>query len=321
MAEDQTASPGNDSDGDASGEAGLAATIAAFLANLGIAIAKFVAFFATGAASLLAEGVHSVADTGNQGLLLWGRRRAKREPTSEHPFGFGRERYFWSFVVALVLFSGGSLFALVEGEEKLRTPHELTSYPGAAGVLLVSMVFESLSLRTAVRESRGEQRRDESWLAFVRRSKTPEIAVVLLEDTGALIGLLFAFVGVTAAELTGESRFDALGSIAIGLLLGVIAITLAIEMKSRLIGEAAPKDQHDAICDTLRSQPDIVGIADLRTEQIGPGRILVVASVNVDDRADVNAVLADAESAVRARVPDAKLVYLEPVAATGTRNW
>jgi cation diffusion facilitator family transporter len=315
MTDEQTTGAGNEGDAAGSAHAGLRSTIAAFLANLGVAVAKFVAFFATGAASLLAEAVHSVADTGNQGLLLWGRRRAKRAPNVRHPFGFGRERYFWSFVVALVLFSGGSLFALVEGEEKLRKPHELTSYPWAAGVLVVAMVFEFFSLRTAVRESRREKRPDEGWLAFVRRSTVPEIAVVLLEDTGALIGLFLALAGVTLAEVTGESRFDALGSIGIGLLLGVIAITLAMEMKSLLIGESASAEQHAAICDTLRARSDITGIADLRTEQIGPGRILVVGSVNVDGDADVSEVLADAESAIRDRVPDAKLVYLEPVTA------
>jgi cation diffusion facilitator family transporter len=215
------------------------AIVAAFLANAGIAVAKFVGFAFTGAASMLAEAVHSVADTSNQGLLLLGGRRARRPATEQHPFGFGRERYFWSFVVAVVLFTAGALFALFEGEEKLRHPHELESAGWAVGILVVAVVLESFSLRTAVRESahvKGEQ----SWWGFVRHAKVPELPVVLLEDVGALCGLVFALTGVGLAEVTGNPRFDALGSLAIGLLLAVIAIILAMEMKSFLIGEAAP---------------------------------------------------------------------------------
>ena len=240
-------------DRDGSASADLAdgsrtAIIAAFFANLGIAVAKFVGFFFTGAASMLAEAVHSVADTSNQGLLLLGERKARRRPTPEHPFGFGTERYFWAFVVALVIFTLGSLFALFEGEEKLRNPHELESAGWAVAILLLAIVFESFSLRTAVRESR-HVKGDESWWAFIRRAKVPELPVVLLEDTGALIGLTFALLGVGLAEITGNARFDAAGSIAIGVLLGVIAMILVVEMKSLLIGEAASPavtDRHRA---------------------------------------------------------------------------
>src|SRR5205807_2234747 len=195
------------------------AIVAAFLANLGIALAKFVAFAVTGAASMLAEGVHSVADTGNQGLLFVGGRRARKPATRAHPFGFARERYFWSFVVAVVLFTAGSLFALLEGVDKLRHPHELGSWPWAVGTLAVAFALESFSLRTAVRESR-ELKGELPWTGFIRRAKVPELPVVLLEDTGALLGLAFALVGVGLAEVTGNARFDALGSIAIGVLLG-----------------------------------------------------------------------------------------------------
>ena len=227
---------------------------------------------------------------------------------------FGRERYFWAFVVALVLFSAGGVFALVEGEEKLRKPHELTAYPWAAGVLLVAVVLESMSLRTAVHEARGQRRPDESWLAFVRRAKAPVLSVVLLEDTGALLGLCFALAGVTLAEITGNSRFDALGSVGIGVLLVVIAITLASEMKSLLIGEAAsPEDARD-VCDALTGSEGIERVVDMRTEQLGPGEILVVATVEVDG-ADVATTLAEAEDAIRARVPAVQLIYLEPARA------
>ncbi len=232
------------------------ATIAAFLANLAIAVAKFVGFFVTGAASMLAEAVHSVADTSNQGLLLWGGTRSRRRPDAEHPFGYGRERYFWAFIVALLLFTLGSLFALFEGEEKLRQPHELESVGWAVAILVVAIVAEGASLRTAVRES-AKVKGPSSWWAFVRRSKSPELPVVLLEDTGALLGLAFALIGVVLARVTGNPRFDALGSIAIGLLLGFIAITLSIEMKSLLIGEAASTEQHEAILAALESDPEV----------------------------------------------------------------
>jgi cation diffusion facilitator family transporter len=290
------------------------AIAAAFLANLGIALAKFVAFAVTGAASMLAEGVHSVADTGNQGLLFLGGRRARKAPTQQHPFGFGRERYFWSFVVAVVLFTAGGLFALLEGVEKLRHPHELESWEWAAGTLVVAFVLEAFSLRTAVRESRalkGEQR----WSAFVRHAKVPELPVVLLEDTGALLGLAFALVGVGLAEVTGNPRFDALGSIAIGLLLGFIAFVLAVEMKSLLIGEAAAPAMQSRICSALEGTDGIERVIHLRTEHLGPEDLLVVAKIAVEASTATGetAQLIDrAEAAVRAAVPEARLIFLEP---------
>lgn len=292
--------------------AGRTTTIAAFGANLGIAAGKFVAWAVTGSASMLAEAVHSVADTGNQGLLLWGRRRSRRDANRRHPFGHGRERYFWGFVVAMVLFSGGSLFALVEGEEKLRRPHELSSYTWSAVVLVLGLLLEGWSLRTAVRESRHHKRRGERWRDFVRRTTVPELAVVLLEDTGALIGLGLALAGTTTAELTGDPRWDAVGSIGIGVLLAGIAFTLAREMQSMLIGEAAPRHDVDRICTVLTDDPAVDRIDDLRTEQLGPDDILVVGAVTLGRGADGDA----AEAAARLRdgitraVPAAHLVYL-----------
>jgi cation diffusion facilitator family transporter len=290
------------------------AIIAAFLANLGIAIAKFVGFAFTGAASMLAEAVHSVADTGNQGLLILGAKRARRAPTEDHPFGYGRERYFWAFVVALVLFTLGSLFALFEGEEKLRHPHELDSPEWAMVILVIAIVFESLSLRTAVRES-VKVKGDESWWSFIRRAKVPELPVVLLEDIGALVGLTFALAGVTVAEITGNPRYDAVGSLAIGALLGVIAITLVIEMKSLLIGEAAsPSVQHD-IARTIESRPRVRALIHMRTEHLGPDELLVGAKLELDAELtlpEVARVIDDVESAVRAAVPSARVIYLEP---------
>jgi cation diffusion facilitator family transporter len=293
---------------------GTRSTIAAFVANVGIALAKLVAFVFTGSASMLAEAVHSLADSGNQGLLLWGHKRASRQPTAKHPFGFGRERYFWSFVVALLLFTAGSVFSLVEGEEKLRSPHELTSWPWAAGVLAVAAVMEAFSLRTAVRETATHRRDGESWWAFIRAAKIPELPVVLLEDTGALVGLGFAFAGVTTAELTGNARFDALGSLAIGLLLGAIAITLAVEMKSLLIGESASPEHVSAVCGVLQDDPAIARVVDLRTEHLGPDDLLVVASVEMapEEQCDIPERLRAVEERLREEVPAARLVYLEP---------
>ena len=290
------------------------AIVAAFFANLGIAVAKFVGFFFTGAASMLAEAVHSVADSTNQGLLLLGGSRAKRPATPEHPFGYGRERYFWAFVVALVIFSLGSLFALFEGEEKLRHPHELESAGWAVAILAVAIVFEGLSLRTAVRESRPAKG-DRSWWTFIRRSKSPELPVVLLEDTGALLGLMFALVGVGLAELTGNPRFDAAGSIAIGVLLGAIAIVLVVEMKSLLIGESASPAVVDRICGALTSDTRIERVVHMRTEHIGPDELLVAVKILVDgDRSlgEVADLIDEAEARVRAAVPVAKVIYVEP---------
>jgi cation diffusion facilitator family transporter len=289
------------------------AIVAALLANLGIAVAKFVGFAVTGAASLLAEAIHSVADTGNQGLLVLGGRRSERTPTEEHPFGFGRERYFWAFVVALVLFSFGALFAIIEGIDKLVHPHELESPAVALTILGVAVVLESFSLRTAYREAQP-LRRGGSWIDFIRHSKSPELPVVLLEDAGALVGLVFAIVGVALATITGNGRFDAIGSIAIGLLLGVIAIVLATEMKSLLIGEAASPRLAQAIRDAMETSPEVERVIHLRTLHLGPDEVLVAAKIefrspSVDQLArDIDKV----ERRVREAAPIATVIYLEP---------
>lgn len=290
------------------------AIVAAFLANLGIAAAKFVAWLATGASSMLAEAVHSLADTGNQALLFLGAARARRDPTPEHPFGYGRERYFWAFVVALVLFSIGSLFALYEGVSKLRHPHAIESPGWALGVLLAAIALESFSLRTAVREARP-LREGRSWWEFVRRAKSPELPVVLLEDVGALLGLLFALAGVGLAVALDDTRFDAWGTIAIGSLLGAIAIVLAVEMKSLLIGESAAADRRREILAALEGAPAVKRVIHMRTLHIGPDELLLAAKLELDaalDFAGVAAAIDAAEAAVRARVPEARMIYLEP---------
>jgi len=291
------------------------AIFAAFFANLGIAIAKFIGFLITGSASLMAETVHSLADTGNQLLLFLGGKRAKKTATSTHPFGYGRERYFWAFAVALVLFSAGGMFALWEGISKLRDPHEIESLTVAVTILVAAIVLESFSLRTAVRESRHVKDPSTGWIQFIRRTKQPELPVVLLEDIGALIGLLFALTGVLLAEATGNPRWDAMGSVMIGILLIGIAVVLIIEMKSLLIGESASPATLDGISAAIASAPGVDQLIHMRTEHLGPDEILVAAKVEYSSRLSADELVEainTTEDAVRAAVPAATVIYLEP---------
>ena len=293
---------------------GTKAVLAALFANLAIAIAKFVGFAVTRSASMLAEGVHSCADTGNQALLLLGGRLAKREPTPRHPFGYGRERYFWSFVVSIILFTLGALFAINEGIEKLRHPHKLESLWVAIGILIFGIVVESLSFRTAIVES-NKVRGKLSWGTFIRRSRTPELPVVLLEDLGAMFGLVFALIAVVLAEITGEPRWDGAGTLVIGVLLGIIAIVLAIEMKSLLIGESATEEDRARLRAALDESPEIDRVVDLRTQHLGPEELLVAAEVDFADHLpgdQLPAAIAAVEDRLRAAVPAATHVYLEP---------
>ena len=290
------------------------AIIAAFFANLGIAAAKFVGFLLTGSAGLLAEAGHSVADTGNQGLLMLGSKRGTRPADRAHPFGYGPERYFWSFVVALVLFSMGGLFALYEGISKVQHPHEIEGAFIAYAILGLSIALETYSLRTAIKEA-NHIRNGRSWWNFIRSAKAPELPVVLLEDVGAETGLLFALFGLTMAEITGNARWDAVGSIAIGLLLVVIAIILAAEMKGLLIGESASDEDLGAIQTALTDSPQVNGLIHLRTMHLGPDELLVAAKIDFDHSltmAGLAAAIDDTESRLRAAVPTAKTVYIEP---------
>lgn len=293
---------------------GTRAIVAALLANAGIAVAKFVGYLITGSSSMLAEAVHSVADTSNQGLLLLGGKRAKREATSAHPFGYGRDRYFYSFVVALLLFSLGSVFALYEGIHKLAESEELTSPLVAVAILFVAIGLESYSFRTAIAESRP-LKGSGTWWQFIRQSKVPELPVVLLEDFGALIGLGLALLGVGLSVLTGNPVFDALGTIAIGLLLGVIAIILIIEMKSLLIGEGANAPVLDRIVSSVEAGDAMERVIHIRTQYIGPEELLVAAKIAMAPGLPVEAVaraIDAAEARIRAAVPDARMIYLEP---------
>jgi cation diffusion facilitator family transporter len=268
----------------------------------------------TGSSSMLAESVHSVADTGNQGLLLLGGRRARRARDTAHPFGYGRERYFYAFVVSLVLFSAGGIFALFEGVEKVRHPHEIDNASIAIGVLAVAIVLEGLSLRTARNESKA-LKGQASWWEFIRRTKNPELPVVLLEDTAALLGLMFALIGVSLAVVTGDGHWDGVGTLAIGVLLVVVAVTLAVETKSLLIGESASADVESSIVDALLAGPEVDRVIHLRTLHLGPEELLVAAKIAVahDNTADMVARGIDAaERRVRAAVGMATVIYLEP---------
>jgi cation diffusion facilitator family transporter len=293
---------------------GTRAVIAALLANLGIAAAKLVGFLLTGASSMLAEALHSVADSANQATLIVGGRIAKRGPDSKHPFGHGRVRYFAAFLVAVVLFTLGSLFSLYEGYEKLRHPHELESTEIAIAILVVALVLEGLSLRTAVREAdplRGRQ----SWWSFIRTTKKPELAVVLLEDAAAEVGLAFALVGVGLAAVTGDPLWDALGTLAIGALLAVVAVVLGIEMYSLLVGEAASPEQQAEIREAILSTGGVARLVQLRTMHLGPDEVLVVGGLQLDPELsadDAARVIDQAQARIREILPSARVIYLEP---------
>jgi cation diffusion facilitator family transporter len=292
---------------------GTTAIVTALLANAGIAVAKFIGYLITGSSSMLAEAVHSAADTSNQGLLLIGRSSARRAATSAHPFGHGRDRYFYSFVVALLLFSLGSVFALFEGAHKLLSHEKISSPLVATGILVVAIVLESLSFRTAIRKSRP-LKGEGSWWQFIKQSKTPELPVVLLEDTGALIGLLLAFGGVGLSVLTGEPAWDAIGTLGIGVLLGVIAIILIVETKSLLIGEGSGPDELYRICTAMVGR-GVDRVIHLRTQYLGPDELLIAAKIAVPatmSTAEVARVIDEAEARVRGAVPAARIIYLEP---------
>ncbi|GAA3886378.1 cation diffusion facilitator family transporter [Streptomyces lacrimifluminis] len=297
-----------------SASGGTKAIVAALVANLAIAVAKFVAFLFSGSSSMLAESVHSLADSGNQGLLLLGGKKAQREATPQHPFGYGRERYIYAFLVSIVLFSVGGMFAIYEGYEKIKHPHEIDNWYWPVGVLVFAIIAETFSFRTAIKESnltRGKQ----SWKDFVRHAKAPELPVVLLEDLGALVGLILALVGVSLALATGDGVWDGIGTLCIGILLIVIAIVLAAETKSLLLGEAAGIEEVRKIEAAIVDGDTVTSIIHMRTLHLGPEELLVAAKIAVqhdDTAAEVATAINSAESRIRAAVPIARAIYLEP---------
>ncbi|GAB2934215.1 cation diffusion facilitator family transporter [Micromonospora polyrhachis] len=295
-------------------EGSTKAVLTALIANLGIAISKFVAAGITGSASMLAEGVHSVADSTNQALLLVGGKRARRAPSALHPFGYARERYIYAFIVAIILFTIGGLYALYEGYHKISDPHELTSPLIAVVVLLIAIGLESYALRTAVQEA-NKIRGDRGWVSFIRHARSPELPVILLEDAGALLGLVFALAGVGLSVLTGNAIFDGIGTLCIGVLLVTIAVVLAIEIKSLLIGESALPEEVTAIHSALLATPGVGRVIHLRTLHLGPDELLVAGKIAIDAQqsgADIAAVIDDAEARLRQALPITSIVYLEP---------
>ena len=295
-------------------EGGTKAVIAALLANSGIAVTKFAAAAISGSASMLAEGVHSVADAGNQVLLLVGGRRAKKEATETHPFGYGRERYIFAFVVAIILFSVGGMFSLYEGIHKLEAHEELNLPWIPLLVLSVAIVLESFSLRTAVIEA-NKARGDQSMVSFIRHAKQPELPVILLEDIAALIGLVFAFAGVGLSLLTGNVIWDAIGTIAIGVLLVVVAVVLGIETKSLLVGEGASRADADRIRAAFAAHPKVEAVIHMKTLYLGPDELMVAAKIAVaktTKAAEIAKTINEVENAVREAVPVARVIYIEP---------
>ncbi len=305
-------------------EGGTKAVLAAAAANGFIAVTKFGAWLLTGSSSMLAEGIHSVADTGNQALLLLGGRNAKKPADAEHQFGHGRSRYLAGFLVSVVLFSLGGLFALYEAWHKFQDlsdpAHAEDSILDSSWwwVPLVVLVFalfaESMSLRTAMKESKTGKG-DQTWIRFIRTSKAPELPVVLLEDVAALIGLTFALAGVGLTLITQQLIFDVIGTAMIGVLLIVVAIVLAVETRSMLIGESASQKNQLLIREALESTDGVERVIHFRTLHLGPEQILLAAKVAINEAssgADVANLINRAEAAVRAAVPMVTVTYIEP---------
>ncbi|MEY4311387.1 MAG: hypothetical protein RLZZ571_157 [Actinomycetota bacterium] len=295
-------------------QGGTKAVIAALLANTGIAISKFVAFFITGSTSMLSEAIHSVADSLNQILLLIGGKRSKREANEQYQFGYGRVRYVYGFIVAIVLFLVGGLYSAYEGWHKWTHPEHVENANVAFAVLIVAIILESLSFRTAIKEA-NHARGNRSMSKFIRDARQPELPVILLEDFGALIGLVFALTGVTLAVTTEDGRWDGLGAIAIGILLIVIAFVLIREMASMLIGESALPEEVESVTLALNSAPIVTSLIHLRTLHVGPDELLVAAKIGVSSELTAEQIVRgidEAEALLRKSVPTAKYVFLEP---------
>ncbi len=290
------------------------AILAALGANLGIAATKLVAFTLTRSSSMLAESIHSFADSGNQVLLLVGGKRAQREATEDHPFGFGRSRYLYAFIVSVVLFSVGGLFALYEAYHKWEHPEPITEWQWVPVAVLVAAIgMESFSFRTAIVEA-NQVRGGRSWVRFIRETKSPELPVVLLEDSAALVGLVFALFGVGMTLITDDGHWDAVGTGMIGLLLVAVAVVLAVETSSLLLGEGADADDLAAIRTALVG-PGVDSVIHIRTMYVGPEELLVAAKIAVaptESAREVAEAIDAAEVRVRAAVPIARLIFLEP---------
>jgi cation diffusion facilitator family transporter len=310
-----------DNSGGHGGGHGSKAILAALFANLGIAIAKFIGFLLTRSSSLLAEAGHSLADTTNQALLLLGGKQARKDEDEDHEFGYGRARYFWSFIVALILFTLGAMFALYEGFSKLQHPHELEKAWVAIVILLVAIALETYSFRTAIQESRPLKGAD-SWWGFIRNAKVPELPILILEDSAALIGLVIALGATVLSLLTDNARFDAYGTLLIGALLGVVAVILIVEMRSLLMGESASPATKAAIQNAISSHPRVARFIHARTTHLGPEELLVATKVEMDSKlsfAEVAVTIDEIEDRIRKAVPEARVIYIEPAVFDSTR--
>jgi cation diffusion facilitator family transporter len=297
-----------------SANGGTRAVLAALFANMGIAVAKFVAFVFTGASSMLAEAIHSAADSGNQALLLLGGKLSRREASNRHPFGYGRERYFWSFIVALVIFSIGATFAIYEGIAKIRHPHEINAPIWAFTVLSLGIVLESFSFRTAIVESRLVKGTS-SWYRFIRQSRTPELPVVLLEDVGALIGLALALSALAIAVIWEAPIWDGIGTLSIGVVLAAIAVALAAEMKSLLIGEGLTKKDNEAVIEEIEKTEGVNRLIHIRTQYLGPEEVLIGVKAEFQNHLSIDSlrqVIDSLEANIKAIVPAAGPIYVEP---------
>jgi cation diffusion facilitator family transporter len=302
---------------------GSAKAIAAALgANIGIAATKFVAAAFSGSASMLAEGIHSVADSGNQILLIIGGKRSRREASSSHPFGYGRSRYIYAFMVSVVLFAVGGLFSIQEGIAKLHESHELRNAWLPLVILGVSILLESFSLVTALKAAK-EDRGSASLARYIRHAKSPELPVVLLEDMAALTGLVFAFLGVGVTVLTGDPIWDAMGTLAIGGLLVLVAVVLGIETSSLLVGEGAHADDQAKIEAAIEGTKNVESLIHIKTLYLGPEELMVAAKIAIAPKAsavELAAAIDEAEVAVRAAVPFARVIYLEPDIRRDSKN-
>lgn len=291
----------------------IRAILYAFVANLGIAIAKFVAAFFTGSSSMLAEGVHSTADTGNQLLLLLGLRQAKKPPDPEHPLGYGKSTFFWSFIVALMLFSLGGLFSLYEGWHKLQHPEEVKYAWVALLVLGLSIALEAASLYGCLREIQHVRRGRGLW-RWLHESRNAELVVVFGEDLGALIGLVIAFGFVSLAATTGDARYDAFGSIAIGVVLLIIAVFVAVRVHALLIGRSADPELQAAIEEEIEGDTEIVEVYNVITLQQGP-QIIVAAKIRLRTGLPIEQACREInhlEARLKERFPEIGWSFMEP---------
>ena len=294
-------------------EGSKAAVVAALVGNTLIAILKFAAAAITQSAAMLAEGFHSVADVGNQVLLMRGLTVSRRQPDVKHPFGRGKEIFFWSFMVAVMLFVGGSVLAIVRGIDALRHPHEVSNIGINFAVLGLAVVIESFAFRVALRQFNYQRGSRRLWKA-VRETSDTTVLVVLFEDAAAMTGLVIAGAGLALAWLTGNSAWDAVASIAIGLLLAVTAVFLAIETKALLVGEAATRRDRAAIRAAVLSIPAVVGIGRLLTMYMGPESILVNIDVDLADGltdVEVERAVDDVEAAISGVLPQASEIFVE----------